>query len=210
MTRAPEKTPLDRNQRASGESPRLAGAHLVAAVIAAVAVVGCAGVHQSISSWFAETPPPEPTAAAARMGQIYYAGGEGLTVHAEPSGSSKIVGHLARYERVTRSRLERGYAYVAADKSGLEGWVDNAQLLWRLPASEPDENEPPKAESPSTGASEAAQAEPTAAKGAPAAELTPTSTPETPPASPTPTPQAALPTPPPTRAVTKPAIFDPF
>jgi hypothetical protein len=99
-----------------------------------------ASARQRISGWFGETPPPEPTAAAretpaAREGETYYAAVEGLTVYAEPSESSKVVGHLALHEKVIRSRLERGYAYVTVSKSGLDGWVDNGQLLWRVPAS---------------------------------------------------------------------------
>ena len=165
--------------------------------MAAMALGGCASVRQSIGGWFGETPPPEATAAAARQGQTsavesltYYAAVEGLTVYAEASESSKVVGHLALYEKVVRSRLERGYAYVSAAKGGLTGWVDNAKLVWRVPAS--------------TATEAADRAEPSATSGAPAAEPTPTSTPETQ------APPTLAPTPPPTRTVAAPQQYEPF
>jgi uncharacterized protein YceK len=133
----------DTDQRARVFNARLARVYLVVTLVAAIVLGGCASVRQSIGGWFAETPPSKTTAAATRQEQAsaagetltYYAAVEGLSVYAEATESSKVVGHLALYEKVARSRLERGYAYVSGDKSGINGWVDNAKLVWRVPAS---------------------------------------------------------------------------
>jgi hypothetical protein len=58
-----------------------------------------------------------------------------LKVYSEPSSASKVVGTLSLHERVTRSKVERGYALVESAKSGVKGWVNNAQLTWRLPTT---------------------------------------------------------------------------
>lgn len=97
-----------------------------AAVGFAVVLVGCVGTK----------PQPTPVAAAAASKPlVYYAGVEGLKVYREPSTSSQVVGTLARYEKVTRTDVQRGYALVESAKSGLKGWVVNARLVWRLPAA---------------------------------------------------------------------------
>jgi hypothetical protein len=68
-----------------------------------------------------------------------------LTVYSDSSSSSKVVGQLPLYDKVTRSRLERGYAYVTSARSGVAGWVNNAQLLWRVPSTAPAAESPPTA-----------------------------------------------------------------
>jgi hypothetical protein len=192
--------------------------HLVFAVAVVIAFGGCSSVHQTLNGWFGEAP-PAATPVVAREGQTYYSALDGLTVYAQASASSKVVGHLTLHERITRSRIERGYAYIVADTSGVEGWVDNAQLLWRLPAagaaSKPDENEPANEAGHAPAAEGAAQATEAEPSESPPAEPTPTSTPVVQPATPTtqavpPTPQVVPPTPqavPPRPAS---AIFDPF
>ena len=65
---------------------------------------------------------------------MFYAAVDGLALHTLPSGSSPIVARLSLHQRVTRTGITRGYANVTTD-AGLQGWVDNAQLLWRLPAA---------------------------------------------------------------------------
>lgn len=92
---------------------------------------GCAAGEPTLAEWFgAAAPTATPTPAPET--DVLYAGEAGLAMHFLPSGSSQIVGRLALHERVTRLDLQRGYARVVAD-NGLEGWVDNARLLWRLP-----------------------------------------------------------------------------
>lgn len=103
---------------------------------------------------------------------MYYVGTEGLNVYSEASTSSKVVGTLVLHEKVTRTRLDRGYAYVESSKSGVKGWVNNAQLLWRLPSApttgthapaEPQPEEPAApAEAPTEAPPEPQAVEPTA------------------------------------------------
>lgn len=80
--------------------------------------------------------------AVRQDGQTYYVISAGLPVHAKASASSKVLGSLARYEKVTRTRLENGYAFITSANGRLKGWVDNGRLDWRIPAKEaPDRGE---------------------------------------------------------------------
>jgi hypothetical protein len=99
-----------------------------AALAAAIACSGCAGQSSTVDRWLGREPAP------AASGQVFYCAVDGLTVYAGPSRSSAVVGRLSLHEQVVRSKLEGGYARVRAGRTGVEGWVDNAQLLWRLPA----------------------------------------------------------------------------
>jgi len=103
-----------------------------------------------------------------------------MTVYSEASSSSKVVGQLSLHEKVTRTKLERGFAYVESAKSGVKGWVVNAQLLWRLPKTSsngqapaqatPEEEEAPAEEAPvAEPTPEPTQAVPEPTKPAPAA-----------------------------------------
>jgi hypothetical protein len=96
-----------------------------------------------------------------------------LKVYSDPSTSAKVVGTLSLHEKVARTNLERGFAFVESSKSGVRGWVDNAQLIWRLPAAsstsapssveaEPEEPAAPAPEEPSPTATAAPQPTPTA------------------------------------------------
>jgi hypothetical protein len=174
----------------------------------AISVAGCKTMPQSVGRWFGvatPTPSPMPEAAvpAAQAPRAYYAGVEGLKVYSEPSASSNLVGSLSLHEKVTRTKLERGYAYVESAKSGVKGWVINAQLIWRLPAApttaapasgeaEPEAPVAPAAEEP--GEPVAPEAMPTAA------EPPPTATPE----------PAAARSPKPTPRGVAPSIFNPY
>lgn len=111
---------------------------LVVVVFVLLQMVACAAVKDTTSG---ETgsPKPAPTtkskASEKSQSQVFYAGIDGLKVYSSPSASGKVIGSLARYERVIRSEVDNGYAYVASPTSGLKGWVDNAQLIWRLPGT---------------------------------------------------------------------------
>ena len=133
---------------------------------------------------------------AAQAPRVYYAGIEGLKVYNEPSTSSKVVGTLPLHEKVTRTKLDRGWAYVESTKSTVKGWVNNAQLIWRLPGT------------PTTGT--AAAAEPQAEEPAAPAEapqepqvVEPTAPAAPPPPTATPVPQA-------TPRGAAPSIFNPY
>jgi len=160
--------------------------HLLVLLVFSVlvgALAGCAAMQQTFGGWFgAATPTPTPAAqatpAAAVAPRVYYAGTEGLKVYSEPSTSAKVVGTLSLHEKVTRTRLERGYAYVESAKSAVKGWVNNAQLIWRLPttgaAPAPEEAQP---EEPATPAAEVPQQPQAPEPTATAAEPAPTATP---------------------------------
>lgn len=114
---------------------------IAAAVGIALVLASCAAVQQHVDRWFgtkspAPSPTPEaPSAAAAQAPRVYYVGVDELKVYSEPSASSKVVGTFTLHEKVTRTKLERGYAYVESSKTAVKGWVTNAQLIWRLPAA---------------------------------------------------------------------------
>jgi hypothetical protein len=148
---------------------------------------------------------------------VYYAGVEGLKVYGEPSASSKVVGTLSLREKVRRVRVERGFAFVESTKSGVKGWVDNAQLAWRLPTAPatagpaPGEAKPEEVPPEEVQPEEALPEEPAAPTGEERAPAAPeaTAAPAEPFPTTTPAPTAApisLPTP---RAV-GPSIFNPY
>lgn len=93
------------------------------AVLASVEA-GCTHVRQDVANWLAGPPP---------AGEIRFAADKGLAVHEEASGSSPTVGRLTLNEKVIRSRVNRGFAYVTAPASGLAGWADDSRLVRTLP-----------------------------------------------------------------------------
>lgn len=195
----------------------MAVSRLLLAFATAVALGGCAAFDQTVEEWFGDEPTPTATPAdpAAQEG-VFYSSVDGLAMHFLPSGSSQVVSRLTLHQRVTRTDLQRGYAHVVAD-NGLEGWVDNARLLWRLPATPVPVAAPEPAGAPPaaievatpvvTPVEAAAPAntpvEPVATPtgAAPGAEPSEIYVPRTP----TPTPAAE-----PTKAGADPGIFDPF
>lgn len=132
----------------------MAHARSLILVLGALSIAGCSGVRKTVDGWMADVAPE----TAAQQGSVYYAASDGLVVHADASGGSAVVGRLPLYEKVVRTDQKNGYAYVTSD-GGLAGWVDNAQLIWRLPASAGA----PAAPAASTTAAPAAAAAPPAA-----------------------------------------------
>ena len=149
----------------------------VAAVASVVVVLaGCASVRQTVGGWFGRTPSAEKAAAKSVPGpRVYYANVGGLNVYAEPSASSKVVGALSLHEKVTRSRVERGYAYVESSTSGVKGWVRNARLIWHLPT--PAARGPAEAQPEAPEATEPEAPEPTAPAEEPPTTTTTTTAP---------------------------------
>jgi hypothetical protein len=111
-----------------------------------------------------------------------------MKVYSSPSTASTVIGQLPSFDKVTRSKMERGYAYVTSSKSGVSGWVNNAQLLWRVPNAQPAAVAP-GVEAPSGEVSPAIAVPPTATP------LEPTATPHEarPPRTPTATPAGIAP-----------------
>lgn len=182
---------------------------ILLALVAVISIAGCSSLQRTFGEMFGKTPPAPEGAAAASPEGTFYAGVGDLAVREKPSGSAKVVGKLELHEKVRRSRLEHGYAYVTADRSGLAGWVVNAQLLWRLPpgagaaapaVEKPGAGAPAEQPAPPAGEEKAEEA----AESAPPIEPTPTDTPSI----------AATPTEAPARAATPTApaasVFDPF
>jgi hypothetical protein len=108
---------------------RVGRSRFIGVAVLAIAISGCTGVQQRWQGWFGSAPTHD------EAGQVYFSAVKGLTVHAEPSGTAKVLGRLSLHEKVTRLRVQQGYAFVTSAAGGTAGWVDNAQLIWRLPTS---------------------------------------------------------------------------
>ena len=109
---------------------------------------------------------------------VFYAAEDRLVVRDAPTASARIIGHLERGHKVTRSGIENGFAHVRASGSNLQGWVVNAKLDWRSPAK-PSETPTTSSAAPAAGSAPATEAElaPTDS-GEAAPELAPGSVPE--------------------------------
>lgn len=78
--------------------------------------------------------------AAGGAGQtagVYYAGSADLPLYRTPGGA--LISRLPQYAKLYRSDLQRGFAHVRVEATGEAGWVENAKLIWRLPAHESSE-----------------------------------------------------------------------
>lgn len=192
-------------------------------VTAAVALAGCSGMQKTVGGWFGDVP-----ATSTQDGTVYFAATDGLAVHGDASFSSPVVGRLALHEKIVRTRLQSGFAYVVSDQTGVAGWVDNAQLIWRLPTAPQAGTvaapaDPSPAAAPTDVAPPAAAAAPEAAP-APAADTAQTPPPAATDAAPAPAATAPAADPAPEAAVAPavapaaapaskratPEIFDPF
>jgi hypothetical protein len=186
-------------------------ARLAAAVSLALALASCASVEQTIGGWLGvATPTPTPKEkAAAAAPRVYFAGAEAVKVYSEPSASSTVLGELSLHEKVTRFKLERGFAYVESGPRGLKGWVRNSELIWRLPSGATT-TAPATAEPESEGPA-AEEAPPPQAAETPTPQATETpATAAEPTAMPTHTAAAAPPSPKATPGGVAPSIFNPY
>jgi hypothetical protein len=75
-------------------------------------------------------PPEEPEAATAEpsRAEVFYVGREGVPLYPRPAFSGEPTVRLPLNEKVSRSRQERGFAYVTVARTGQKGWVENSQL----------------------------------------------------------------------------------
>jgi hypothetical protein len=144
---------------------------------------------------------------------VYYAGVDQLMVYSEPRSSASQLAQLPLHQKVYRSKIEKGYAYIKVEGTGVTGWVDNARLIWRLPSQQqkaPTKTEERAAE-PAREAPVAKEKAPTPTTAAEAAEPEPTPT-----AAETPTEQKpsssaqSAPTAPSAPRPIEPSIFNPF
>ena len=104
----------------------------VFALTAALALAGCATIDSA------------ERALTGTKSETFYSAEAGLPVRAAAFVTSKTISRLALHEKVTRTEVDRGFAHIVTEK-GVEGWVDNAQLLWRLPGATPGTPKPPQA-----------------------------------------------------------------
>jgi len=124
---------IDAHAPESYEQRSSPGARASIAAIAVLAFVlaGCAQTLQSMRSMqdavFGE--PETSTASAAPL--LYYVGSDGVPLYRAPG--SDVIARLPRHQKVYRTKLSHGYAFVRVGDGGQEGWVDNATLIWRLP-----------------------------------------------------------------------------
>jgi hypothetical protein len=120
--------------------------------MACVLFLGC-GAVPSLRDLFGGSAAPEekPTTGAAppsaAKAQVYYTAVEGLALYSEPRAASRVLTKLPLHQKVLRYGVERGYADVEVAGGGPRGWVDNARLLWRLPAAAPPQPGGPTAAS---------------------------------------------------------------
>jgi hypothetical protein len=176
-------------------------------------LAGCAGVQKTVDGWLGKS----DAGSMQETGSVYFAASDGLVMHADASGSSAVVGRLGLHEKVVRTRQQSGWAYVTSDRTGTAGWVDNAQLIWRLPAaasSAAPAAAPPAATTP---AGDAAASDAPSAAPEPVAAPEPAASPAVvaaPPPAPTPVaveaPAAVVPAATAAPRGASPEIFDPF
>ncbi len=85
---------------------------------------------------YAALPPPEPpsTLTSPLRPVVAYAGAEGLPVYSLPQATARVLTQLSLHQKVYRYKVTQDYAYVKVEASGVLGWVDNTQLLRRLPS----------------------------------------------------------------------------
>lgn len=191
-----------------------------ALILATAFLAGCASVKKTTEGWWGDVTGSSTSGQPQGGGSVYYAASDGLVMRASASGSAAIVGRLTQYQRVVRTQLTNGWAYVTTD-GGLSGWVDNAQLVWRVPATggAPATGAAPASADTTAAPAPAATAAPTDVPAAPA-EAGPAPTPEpapmptaapdvAPPPAPSPAPVAA-PQPTAQRNQPSPDMFDPF
>lgn len=101
-------------------------------VIALVVVLaGCDSYRSHAPSWLGGE---AGASATAGTGSVYYSGVAELRVFESPSTSSKVVGSLSLHQKVVRSKIDRGFAFIESTDGHLRGWVNNAQLIWKVPA----------------------------------------------------------------------------
>jgi|GEM_PF-1860990 len=131
---------------------------LVAAILAATLATGCAA---------AKTPFGSSSKDSKAAAQTLYAGLQGLKVYKKPAPSSEVLGKLSLHQKVTRSKVDNGYAYVRVQGGKLEGWVVNSKLLSRVPAAKSAKGAAAR-QTPAAQGESATQAQP-----APGEELAP-------------------------------------
>lgn len=159
-------------------------------VLGLIVASGCSS-GKSPGQWFGLG------ASSAREKGVFYAAVDGLTVRDAAKSSAKIVGRLSLHQKVNRSKVRDGYAFVQVPGSDVAGWVVNSKLLWKLPND--------AAAAAPVPADATSENSPAAVEGGPApAEQTPAPAPEPS------TPQSETPKPPASKPRSGASVFDPY
>jgi len=112
--------------------PRVAVAALLGGAL--LLISGCSA-RTYVDGLFGTAAPTPPPASGDGQPAVYYAKSDGVKVYSEPRFSSSVVAVLKGHQKVYRYAVERGFARVTVEGSRVQGWVDNAELIWRLPAA---------------------------------------------------------------------------
>lgn len=165
---------------------------------------GCSTLEKHIPGMGAASP---ETRASATAAGVYYIGSADLPLYRSPGGV--IVKQLPQYSKVHREQLDRGFARVRVDATGETGWVENAQLIWRLPKALA-----PQAADAAVSQAVAETPSPAAVDEAPSSAL-PQAPEPTPPAVPqageaAPSPAVLAPSSASSKRTVAPSIFDPY
>lgn len=116
-------------------------------------------------------PEPAPVAAEAASepakkaeGLVYYCAEDKLPLYPRPSFGEPVA-TLELNEKLVRTKLVKGFAFVRVERLNVYGWVDNAKLDWRkvspqtqaaetrameIELKEPDDAPAPTVETPIT------------------------------------------------------------
>lgn len=149
--------------------------------LGALALFGCAAagsMRKTVSGWLGSEATPH----------AYYAAVARAKLHREPEASSEVVGELALHEGVLSYRVEDGFAYVRAERSGRSGWVRTTELVEQLPPARKPVGQPARGVEPAKGGETVPGGAPSPAGTAPEAEAEP----EDEPAPPEPSPEKSI------------------
>ena len=90
----------------------------------AACAVGQSGQQRSAGPPAAVSAQPAETAPV-----VYYAGVDQLVVYSEPRSSASSLTHLLLYQKVYRYKMEKGYASIKVEESGVTGWAVRAEVV---------------------------------------------------------------------------------
>lgn len=174
-------------------------------------VFAACAVVKSIQQREVKPPAAISTQPAETAPLVYYVSVDQLTVYSEPRSSAAQVTQLPLHQKVYRSKIEKGYAYIKAEGTGVTGWVDNARLIWRLPSQQQKASTKTEGRAAEPTPEAPVTKEKAPAPPPPAAEPEPTPTTAEAPIAPQPSsPTPSAPVAPSTPRPIEPSIFNPF
>lgn len=121
--------------------------HLVSLLLCAALGAAAAGCSTLDSlGWGKGAGAPTKESGTTAIGGVYYTGAADLPLYRSPGG--EIVTRLPQHTKLYRDDLQGGYAHVRVAPTGESGWVENARLIWRLPAQAAQPHPPGAAQTP--------------------------------------------------------------